>query len=236
MEAVAQAKQNRSSVEESLRFVYLKTLKVYRTFSNSQTGECMKRNIEGSAEFFKEFKKDRFSTGAVAQSSSILANHITDIANLKKKNTVVELGSGTGVFTKDIVKKIPDETTFFALELNEFFVAKTKLNCPKAKVYHADAKEIQKYLHNNDKKLCDCVISGLPWSCFDEKKQIELVENIYDSLEDGGEFLTFAYVQSSFLPQGRKFKKLLEKKFKVTIQTKTIWLNLPPAFVYVCTK
>ncbi len=236
MEAVVQAKQNRSSVEESLRFLYLKTLKAYRIFSSSQVGECIEKNIEGSVEFLKEFKKDRFSTGAVAQSSTILANYITDVANLKEKKTVVELGSGTGVFTKDIVKKLPDDATFFALELNEFFVAKTKLNCPEAKVYHADAKDIQKYLHNNDKHFCDCVISGLPWSCFDEKKQTELIDSIYDSLEKGGEFLTFAYAQSSFLPQGRKFKRLLEKKFKVTIQTKTVWLNLPPAFVYVCTK
>jgi len=86
------------------------------------------------------------------------------------------------------------------------------------------------------KTLCDCVISGLPWSCFEEKRQRELIDNIYDSLEDGGEFLTFAYIQSSFLPQGIKFKRLLEEKFEVTIQTKTVWLNLPPAFVYVCTK
>jgi len=177
MEAIAQVKQNRSSVEESIRFLYFKTLKAYRAFSSSQTGECIEKNIEGSVEFLKEFRKDRFSTGAVAQSSSILANYITDIANLKKKKTVVELGSGTGVFTKDIVKKLPDDATFFALELNEFFVAKTKLNCPEAKVYHADAKEIHKYLHKNDKEVCDCVISGLPWSCFDEKKQIELMDN-----------------------------------------------------------
>jgi phospholipid N-methyltransferase len=236
MEAVAQAKQKRSSVEESLRFLYFKTLKAYRTFSNSQTIECIEKNIDGSIEFLKEFKKDRSSTGAVAQSSTVLANYITDIANIKEKKTVVELGSGTGVFTKAIVKKLSGDATFFALELNKFFVAKTELNCPNAKVYHADAKDIQKYLYENDKEYCDCVISGLPWSCFDENKQIELIDSIYDSLEEGGEFLTFAYTQSSFLPQGRKFKKLLEKKFKVTIQTKTVWLNLPPAFVYVCIK
>ena len=216
MEAVAQVQY---------KVMYYKMLKAYRDFSITQT-----------IEFFKEFRKDRLTTGAVTQSSTVLAKHITAMANLKEKNTVVELGSGTGVFTKDIVKRLSNDATFFAIELNEFFVEQTKLNCPEAQVYHSDAKEIQKYLHSNNKQLCDCIISGLPWSCFDEKLQIELIDNIYDSLEKGGEFLTFSYVQSPFLPKGRKFKKLLEDKFKVTIKTKTVWLNLPPAFVYICRK
>jgi len=236
MEAVVRVKQKRSGVEETLRFLYYETLKAYKTFSSSQTRECIEKNLESSVEFLKEFKKDRFNTGAIISSSNILAKYITDIANLKEKKTIVELGSGTGVFTKKITEKLCDDATFFALELNEFFVAKTKQNCPEAKVYHADAKQIQDYLIKNDKTLCDCVISGLPWSCFEEKRQRELIDNIYDSLEDGGEFLTFAYIQSSFLPQGIKFKRLLEEKFEVTIQTKTVWLNLPSAFVYVCTK
>ncbi|NOX16263.1 MAG: methyltransferase domain-containing protein [Epsilonproteobacteria bacterium] len=223
MEAVAQIKQKSTNVKESLKFLYFKILKIYRIFLNS-------------IYFLKEFKKDMFSIGAIAQSSNSLSKYIIDITNLKEKKTVVELGSGTGVFTKEITKKLSKSATFFTLELSQFFAEKTKQNCPNVKVYNDDAKNIQKYLNDNDKEFSDCIISGLPWSCFDENKQKELIENIYNSLEDKGEFLTFAYIQSSFLPQGKRFKRLLEETFKVTIQTKTVWLNFPPAYVYVCTK
>ena len=229
-------RRNRNHITKTLRYLYCKTLKAYRIFSFSQTQEYIRENLENSFEFLQEFKRDMFNTGAVLPSSKGLSKFITDIADLQQKKTVVELGSGTGVFTKEISKKLSTEATFFALELNEHFVNQTKQNCPNAAVYNDDAKNIQKYLYNNNKKSCDCIISGLPWSCFDEIKQKELIDNIYNVLENGGNFLTFSYIQSSLLPQGIKFKKLLYDRFKVVIQTKIIWNNFPPAFIYHCTK
>lgn len=236
MKAATISGKNRGKVEEALKCTYLIALKSYRAFSESRTKQCLEKNLESSWKFFNQFRKDIFNIGAIAPSSKSLANYITSIINLSEKKSVVELGSGTGIFTKKISKKISKTSTFFALEINEYFASQTKQNCPDVTVYQDNAKNIQKYLNDNGKESCDCIISGLPWSCFDENKQEELINSIYNSLEDGGEFLTFAYIQSSFLPQGIKFKELLEKKFKVTIQTKTVWTNLPPAFVYICTK
>ena len=236
MRAIAIKNKKAVKFEEVLKGTYLIALKSYKTFDKSQTKQCLEKNLESSWKFFNQFRKDMFNTGAIAPSSKSLANYITNIINLSEKKSVVELGSGTGVFTKEIARKLSKTSTFFALELSEYFANQTRQNCPDTTVYQDDAINIQKYLNKNDKENSDCVISGLPWSCFSETKQQELINSIYNSLEDGGEFLTFAYIQSSFLPQGIKFKKLLEEKFKVTIQTKTVWTNLPPAFVYICTK
>ncbi|MFH1589299.1 MAG: methyltransferase domain-containing protein [archaeon] len=186
--------------------------------------------------FFKQFLKIPLETGAIASSSKGLSELITDRASLANKKCVVELGSGSGVFTNEITRKISDECVFFCLEINHEFVKETKKNCPSAIVYHASAKDINRYLLENERANCDCIISGLPWAVFNQKLQEELLHSAYDSLEEGGEFLTFAYLQGLFLPTGIRFKKLLNNKFKRVERTKIIWNNLPPAFVYHCRK
>ncbi len=186
--------------------------------------------------FLKEFFTNPKQTGAVSPSSDKLAELITNSANLKSKTLVVELGSGNGVFTKKIYKKIKSNTKCFVLEINSCFVKETLKNCPPATVYHDSAENIEKYILKHNMKNCDCIISGLPWAAFDKNLQNKLLNSIYNSLEHGGVFLTFAYIQGLLLPSGKNFNRLLKSKFKSVKKTKTIWSNLPPAFIYICKK
>ncbi|MBT3407940.1 SAM-dependent methyltransferase [Candidatus Woesearchaeota archaeon] len=187
-------------------------------------------------QFLKQFFKHIKCTGAIAPSSKHLSKFIVDLANLSNKKCIIELGSGTGVFTKEIVKQKNSKSTFFCLEINKEFVSITKKNCPGIIVYNSSADKINKYLLKHNEKYCDCIISGLPWAAFDNSLQINLLNSIYDSLSKNGVFLTFAYIQGSYLPSGMKFKQLLLKKFKSVEKSKIIWKNLPPAFVYICKK
>ncbi len=223
-------------IKSKINYTFYTIKKIYKRFKISQTGQCIEKNVSSSLKFLNNFKDNAVRTGAIAPSSKTLAKYITDIALLDERKCIVELGSGTGSFTKEIIKKKSKGSLFFSLEINKYFAEKTKTCCPDATIHNDSAENIQKYLKEAQKDECDCIISGLPWSCFDEKYQTDLIDRIYESLERNGEFLTFAYLQSSFLPQGIKFKKLLNDRFKVVIQTKIIWNNLPPAFVYHCTK
>ena len=94
--------------------------------------------------FIQEFLKNPTRTGTFAQSSVGLSKLITDTANLGTKKCVVELGSGTGVFTKEILNKINPETCFFCLESNKKFVKQTQKKYPQATVYHDSAENIKK--------------------------------------------------------------------------------------------
>ena len=186
--------------------------------------------------FLKQFLSNPIKTGAVAPSSKGLAELITDSAQLSKRKCVVELGSGSGSFTGEIIRKIPSKSLFFSIEINSDFVNENKKKNPNAIIYQASAKDIKKYLSKHGKDSCDCIISGLPFAGFDEVTQKELLDAAYDSLEDEGVFLTFAYSVGLLFPPGRRFKKMLKQKFKSVKKTKVVWKNLPPAFVYVCKK
>lgn len=167
-----------------------------------------------------------------------LSNLITDLALIGKNpnETVVELGSGTGVFTEQILKKITSDAVFFSIEINPIFVEMTRKKCPKALVYEDSAVNIGKYLKINGRKGCDSIISGLPWAGFSEELQQELLNSILNSLKSGGKFVTFAYIHGQYLKAGERFKELLKKNFSKVEKSKIVWKNFPPAFVYDCTK
>ncbi len=107
----------------------------------------------------KEFFKKPTKVGAIAPSSTDLAKKIVKQANLKNKKNIVELGPGTGIFTKYILKYKNPDSHFFVLELNEIFVKILKENFPNLIIYQDSAEYLKKYLNNTQ---TDCIISGLP--------------------------------------------------------------------------
>ena len=186
--------------------------------------------------FLNQLFKRPIETGAIAPTSKKLSKLIVETANLSNKRCVVELGPGTGVFTREIMNNIPETSEYFSLEINEEFVKETKLNNPKATVYHASAKDIKKYLTKHNQVKSDCIISGLPWGALAEDVQVDLLDEVFDSLEEGGEFLTIALLQGLVFPPGRRFKKAIKEKFRKVEKTKIVWSNIPPGFVYHCIK
>ncbi|MBS1266306.1 MAG: Ribosomal RNA small subunit methyltransferase A [Candidatus Woesearchaeota archaeon] len=186
--------------------------------------------------FVKQYIKNPIKTGAITPSSKGLAKLITKTADLPRKETIVEFGSGDGVITEQIIEKIDSRATFFSIEINQEFVRQTKKKCPKATVYHDSAKNVDKYLAKQDVEKCSCIISALPWAVFDNNLQKELLSAAYKSLEEGGEFLTVAYFTGVFFPKGIRFKKLLDSKFRIVKKTRIVWWNILPAFVYHCKK
>ncbi len=187
-------------------------------------------------QFIKAFLAHPTKTGAIAPSSEGLSELITDTADLTEASAVIELGPGTGVFTEKIARKIPDNATFFAIELNTDFVQATKSRCPDVEVIHDSATNARQYLEAHGLDHCDCIICGLPWASFSESLQDELLNTITDILSPGGRFLTFAYLQGLCLPAGQRFRKKLRSHFSQVTTTRTVWRNVPPAFVYCAAK
>ncbi len=185
--------------------------------------------------FLRQFIFYPGQTGAIAPSSDGLAELITERAGLADASVVVEWGPGTGVFTEKILRKKQPDALFFAMEMNPDFVAATKARCPGIRIYHDSAAHTLRYLEQNGLTQCDCVICGLPWAAFDEFLQDALLDTLVAILRPGGRFLTFAYLQGLLLPAGRRFRRKLKTRFADVTTTRTVWRNLPPAFVYVAT-
>ncbi len=190
----------------------------------------------GAYGYIKQFFRDPKSTGSITPSNEELSELVTETARLDEMGTVVELGSGTGVFTEKILEKKNPEALFFAIEINPEFCEATKLRCPSATVYRDSAENMKKYLEQHGKNSCDCIISSLPWAIFDHGTQDRLLEIIWDVLKPGGRMITFSYSISMMVPNARRFRSILRNKFTSVVKSKTVWSNFPPAFVYSAEK
>jgi phosphatidylethanolamine/phosphatidyl-N-methylethanolamine N-methyltransferase len=186
--------------------------------------------------FFLEFIKNRKTIGAVAPSSAALARTIVADANLTGDSVVVEYGPGTGSFTREILKKIDSNTTFFAIEKNPRMAEMFKRNFPSVRLYEDTVENVPQILREIGASQVDCIISGLPWASFESSYQERLLQTTLSVLRDGGTFSTFTYLQSQLLPAGRKFKKKIKSLFSQVHRTPIVWKAIPPAFVYRCIK
>ena len=192
--------------------------------------------LEVNIKFLTQFLIHPTKIGAVAPSNDLLCDMITDMAECEKISSVIEFGSGTGVITEKIMNKISDDTTFFAMEINETLVDATKKRCPGATVYQSSAIDAKKHLEMHGEKGCDRIISSLPWSTFNDETQDDLMGTIMDVLNPGGKFLTYAYVPGLVFPSAIRFRKMLHEKFDKVSRSKIVWTNFPPAFIYFAEK
>ncbi len=192
--------------------------------------------MKDSLLFFYNFVRHPKSTGAVFPSSRRLAEKMIDGAGLETATSVVELGPGTGAFTGAIAERLEDPGIYLGIELREKFAAIVKDKFPQLLVVNDSAEKIVENLGKIDRQKADAIISGLPWAAFDADLQRRIMKSVTAALAPGGKFSTFTYLHACQLPAGKRFRALLDDNFSDVQTSKTVWLNLPPAFVYHCTK
>lgn len=187
--------------------------------------------------FMMEVVRENKKTGALGPSSKALAEVVTDIARLPGAKTIVEYGSGEGVFTEAIARKMDGDALFIAMEIIPTLVEATRKRCPGIKVVHDGAQNALRHLKEAGRDHCDAIVSGLPWTRFEEGLQDEILNATYEVLAPGGRFVTFAYAFSPIFPSGRRFfKGKLPQMFPGVRRVGPIWKNFPPCHVYIAEK
>lgn len=186
--------------------------------------------------FFKCFLSNPAKIGALCPSSEHLCEEIVSKINLDKADVIVELGPGTGVITRSIIRSAKPDCRILAIELDPDFYQQMCRNFAEIEVHNDNAGNLGEILRKAGLDKANAIVSGLPWAIFPEELQRQILRNIADNLTDDGYFTTFAYVQGVVLPAGLRFKKLLKESFSKVETGKVVWRNLPPAFIYRCKK
>jgi len=187
-------------------------------------------------EFLWAFLRAPGRVGAIWPSSSALTREMLAGCRLDRARLVVELGPGTGVFTREILRAADARTRIMALELDARAVARLRRNFPRVEVHHDSAEAILRYVAQTGLAHADCVISGLPWASMPAALQDRIMHNVVAALGPGGVFTTFAYQHARGTPAGRRYRRLLETLFGEVHVSRIIWSNVPPAVVYRCEK
>ena len=186
--------------------------------------------------FAHQFIKQPIITGAIAPSSQWLADLMTEDMRLDEAETIVELGAGTGPFTRAITKKANPNAVVLAIEANPDLAEGLRTQFSRVVIINDSAERLPSHLAAVDRESADCIISGLPWAGFSKEHQERLMTAVTHALRPGARFATFAYLNAAWLPPGRRFRALLQSNFRKVNMTRTEWRNMPPAFVYRCEK
>lgn len=185
---------------------------------------------------FSRFLRHPTQVGAFCASSRYLSRAMTTGIGIEHAEVVVELGAGTGVFTKEILTKLPENGQLLAIELDETLADSLEQNFPQALVARGCASKLGIMLHERALPAAKVVVSGLPWAIFSPEMQEKILTNVVEQLAPGGYFSTFAYLQGVLLPAGLRFRHRLKELFAEVDTSEIVWRNLPPAFVYRCRK
>lgn len=156
------------------------------------------------------------SIGAVMPSSPYLARLMAGF--IPPHSTVLELGPGTGVITKEIAKRVPSHKIQL-IEYDADLAATCKKQFPDISVLTGDAETI--LTHSTE--VYSAIISGIPFGAMDKEKTKRLFHLIHTHLAPGGIFIMFQYSWITY--------RALQKEFGQVKTSFTPW-NVPPAFVY----
>ena len=149
---------------------------------------------------------------------------------------MAEYGPGTGVFTQSILACVHPHTRFLAIEINARLAELLRSRLPGVHIYQDSASNVAQLCRQEGIDQLDAIVCGLPWASLSDAQQTELLEATARVLRGGGQFATFAYLQGLLLPAGQRFRRKLREHFRVIQCSRTIWANVPPAFVYRCRK
>ncbi|WP_459503523.1 class I SAM-dependent methyltransferase [Bacillus sp. C1] len=180
--------------------------------------------------FLTEFVKHPKNTGAIAPSSNRLAKKMVGAIHFEEAKYILELGPGTGSFTREIIKRKKKETILILIEINEAFFKKLQKQYEddsNVLVIHGSAENIQRYMEELQIEKVDYVLSGLPFTSLPKEVSSRILRNVMESLQENGEFITFQY---------SLVKKGFIENFFPEIALKKVWVNVPPAYILSCKK
>ncbi|MBW7867539.1 MAG: methyltransferase [Brumimicrobium sp.] len=179
--------------------------------------------------FLKEFLKDSKTVGSVRPSSPALTKTMLNHINFNSAKIIVEFGPGTGVFTRKVIENLKSDTAFFVFELHKPFFDLLQEEFSEFSNVHLindSALNIGKYITETEDSV-DVIISSLPLSNIDNHIANQILLISKQIIKPEGKFLQYQY--------SLNYRKRLKRIFK-EVTTEFTLNNLPPAFVYSCTK
>ena len=175
--------------------------------------------------FFKGLMSQPKTVGAIVPTSVFMARRMASVANPASGLPVLELGPGTGVVTRAILRRGIAPDKLVSVEFSDEFCRHLKREMPDVTLLHGDAFRLEDTLGPLRSAKFDCVISGLPLLNFPVADRVKLLEDALNRIPVGRPFLQFCYGPLPPIPPGRGHYTI--KRFGWEIR------NIPPAQMWL---
>ena len=200
--------------------------------------------------FFRQFREQFETTGAIAPSSRFLARAMTRHIRNRPADApplrVLEIGPGTGAVTNTIVKLLRDGDRFDLVELNDVFSQHLRTRFEQDSVWQRVAAQSEVHICPLQEfqavEPYDVVISGLPLNNFPADLVDDIFDHYFRHLAPNGvlSYFEYQFVRSLRTRIGAKSERERLRSIDATmarycqqhrIRRDWIFINLPPAWV-----
>jgi len=178
--------------------------------------------------FFLQYLKNPRDVGSITPSSKYLIKKMISQIDFPNARYILELGSGNGCITKELLKNMDLESKLITFETNEKFCETiSKIEDERLYIINDSAENILHYLEKLKIKKADYIISGLPLAILPKDTRKIILNSISKSLKENGLYIQFQYSLRSY----KQIKQLFSQ-----VNVNFTPLNIPPAFIYICKK
>jgi phosphatidylethanolamine/phosphatidyl-N-methylethanolamine N-methyltransferase len=184
--------------------------------------------LDDEVRFLRSWIEKPLHMGAVMPSGRILARTMAQYVDIDSQGPVIELGPGTGAITSALIEHGVDQKRLVLVEYNPGFCALLRDRYPHARVVQGDAYTLRESLRNVLSAPASAVVSGLPLVTKPMLTRLKLIRDAFGALARGAPFVQFTYSVAPPIPKSLPGVS--------TEASERIWMNLPPARVWVYRK
>lgn len=178
--------------------------------------------------FLKRLIRNPRALGAIAPSSKYLARFICNHIHYKDGDYIVEIGAGTGRFTRALLQSGIPSSKLIVIELDKELAKYLKMNFPNLMIIQGDATLLSTVLPEHIIGKVKTIISGIPMVNLPKRIQKEIVDACFEVLDGEGSLLQFTYGPIS--PISTKDLGVFGMRLGRVLQ------NIPPASIWRYTK
>jgi phosphatidylethanolamine/phosphatidyl-N-methylethanolamine N-methyltransferase len=184
--------------------------------------------LDDEVRFIRSWIERPLTVGAVTPSGKILARTMARYVDPNSTGPVVELGPGTGPVTEALVEAGVDPSRLVLVEFNPSFCKILRSRYPDATLVQGDAYSMRRLLETLLISPAAAVVSGLPLITKPLKMRLRLIRDAFDLMVPGAPFVQFTYSVAAPVP--KRFGGFTAEA------SERIWMNIPPARVWVYRK
>lgn len=186
------------------------------------------QNSDERTTFLRAWASNPLKVAAITPSSSGLARLITSEID-RTTGPVLELGPGTGVFTRALIDRGVPQNQITLVELNPQFADGLRSAFPQAELHCGSATELRDLpLRDNG---VGAVVSGLGLLSMPFELIEQVLDGVFYHLRQDGSLYQFTYGLNCSIPPA-----LMEKFDLEAERIGGVLLNLPPASVHRITR
>ncbi|MEW9806322.1 phospholipid N-methyltransferase PmtA [Mesorhizobium marinum] len=158
--------------------------------------------FDDELKFFKGWIDKPKAVGSIIPTSSVTARRMASIVDTASGLPVLEVGPGTGVITKAILRQGVKPSDLYTVEYSHDFVMHLRRNYPGVNVIEGDGFNLDEALGDMRDARFDCVVSGVPLLNFPIARRVAYLDGLLKRIPCGRPVVQITYGPKSPVPPG----------------------------------